>query len=179
MHKYLNGIQTAAIAAGYAPGGGTKSEQYNGTAWTTTPALPYSTYSAASGGTTSAGFVAGGGNPIKSDTVEWDGEGYTAGGSLITGRRNTCGGGTQTAGIIMGGYDGNASSATEGYDGTVWSSRPSMGTARYSLASSTAGPNTATMVIAGAAAGGTKQTITEEFTGETSVAGPASNITTS
>ena len=172
------GIQTAAIAAGYAPGGGTKSEQYNGTAWTTTPALPYSTYSAASGGTTSAGFVAGGGNPIKSDTVEWDGEGYTAGGSLITGRRNTCGGGTQTAGIIMGGYDGNASSATEGYDGTAWSSRPSMGTARYSLASSTAGPNTATMVIAGTTAGGTKQTITEEFTGETTAVN-VKTITTS
>ena len=157
----------------------TKSEQYNGTAWTTTPALPYGTYSAASGGTTSAGFVAGGGNPIKSDTAEWDGEGYTAGGNLNSARRNTCGGGTQTAGIIMGGYDGNASSATEGYDGTAWSTRPSMGTARYSLASSTAGPNTATMVIAGSASGGAKQTITEEFTGETSAVAPASNITTS
>ena len=72
--------------------------------------------------------------------------------------------GTQTAALSFGGPPGIT--RTEGYDGTAWSTRPSMGTGRHF--SGAAGSNTAALCIAG-----DSSTNVEEFTGETS----AANIT--
>jgi len=58
---------------------------------------------------------------------------------------------------------------TQGYDGTSWSTRPSMATARIQVGSASAGTSTATF-----AAGGNIQNpvtaATEEFTGDTTAA---------
>jgi len=65
---------------------------------------------------------------------------------------------------------------TLGYDGTNWSTRPSMGTARQAGAG--AGTSTAALMMAGANVSGTALTTVEEFTGATLTAN-IENFTTS
>ena len=71
--------------------------------------------------------------------------------------------GLQTAALASGGSNPSRVSSTEGYDGTSWSTRPNMGTARaYGGA---AGTQTAGLAFAGSTPSLTAAT--EEFTGET------------
>ena len=75
---------------------------------------------------------------------------------------------SNTAALVFGGHLGSFSALTEGYDGTSWSTRPSLGTARSRLANGPIGTQTLAL-----AAGGHTPTIvaaTEEFTGETTAA---------
>jgi len=85
------------------------------------------------------------------------------------------GAGTATDAIIFGGGTPTRIATTMGYDGTAFSTRPSLATARKFVS----GTGTST---AGVAFGGngpsTYTTATEEFTGETSVA-TGSTLTTS
>ena len=88
--------------------------------------------------------------------------------------------GSQTAGLYAGGYanpPGAASTKTEAYDGTAWSTRPSMSTAR----GAGAGLGSTSVSTAGLAGGGNNPggdtSATEEFTGETSAVN-ASTLTT-
>ena len=70
--------------------------------------------------------------------------------------------GTQTDALYYGGNPGGALTTTFGYDGTNWSTRPSMAQARAMMGSSAAGTGSAALASSGAA-----PTATEEFTGET------------
>ena len=93
------------------------------------------------------------------------------GGSMINIKYNHGGGGAQTAAIAFGGQisPGAVSAITEGYDGTSWSTRPAMATARSQISGSSGTSNTAAIAF-----GGTippYSTATEEFTGETFVLG--------
>ena len=70
--------------------------------------------------------------------------------------------GTKAGTLAFGGYDGNAVASTEGYDGTSWSTRPSLATARYDVRGT--GSTTAALAIGGD--GASIFANTEEFTGE-------------
>ena len=73
--------------------------------------------------------------------------------------------GLQTNGIAFGGTP--PTTATEGYDGTAWSTRPSMATPRYALAGAS-GTATAAMGAGGYVPGSPNESnATEEYTGET------------
>ena len=106
-------------------------------------------------------------NPTDvANAEEYDGSSWTESGDLSTARDQLQGtsGGSQTASMVFGGdAGGSLSNATEGYDGTVWSTRPSMATARSWSAG--AGISTAAL-IAGGYDGG-YSAATEEFTAAT------------
>jgi hypothetical protein len=86
---------------------------------------------------------------------------------MVTGRSSAVGGtGSQTAGLVSGGNIPANTATAEGYDGTTWSTRPSMSTAR----SQGAGLGPTSVSTAGLFSGGyttTDVATTEEFTGET------------
>jgi len=171
------GIQTLALAAGgNSPGATANSEEYNGTTWSEESNLNTAREKLFMVGTQTAA-VAFGGTPAS--TEEYDGSSWAAGNAMIkavAGQVGMGGAGIQTNAIGFGGGSGspNVSSATEGYDGTNWSTRPSMGTARYNIAG--AGTAAAGLAIGGQI--GALSNATEEFTGETETA-TASIITSS
>ena len=176
------GTQTAAIAATGTSSPGVMTQVWNGSAWTTSPGnVNTGRFDLAGCGTTTAGLIFGGLTPPggppytpSSVTEEWNGSAWTAGSALGTARRGVGGAGIQTAALAFGGGP-PAITSTEGYDGSSWSTRPSLATGRYT----TAGSGTQTSALASGGATTVAVTNTEEFTGETVTANPASNITTS
>ena len=73
--------------------------------------------------------------------------------------------GTQTAALASGGTTPTRLDQTEAYDGTSWSTRPNMATARGNGASAINSSTTAGLIFGGDT--GTSINNTEEFTGET------------
>ena len=162
------GIQTAALAAGGTTGPAVSSltEEYNGTSWTAGGALSQARQYYAGAGIETSGLVFGGSdNPNSTkytNTEEYGGSSWTAGGALPTGTSGLMGcGATQTAALAFGGYQPSKVATTVGYDGTAWSTRPSMGGA--TAEGSGAGTNIAALSIGGSPA----ETGVEEFTGDT------------
>ena len=118
-------------------------------------------------GSQTAGLVAGGDGPGSPTTAayEFDGEAWTAGGSLITGAEGAGMNGTQTSAFFTGGNNGGAITTTQNYDGTSWSTRPSISTARYYTNGS--GATVPATLLIGGYSGTANLATTEEFTGET------------
>jgi len=172
------GIQTAAVGAGgYAspgspgPLGGflVKTEEYNGSSWTTVEDLPTALNNHGAAGTLTAGLVFGGegGSPhpegagnVVSLTWEYDGTNYASGGALNTGRGSLLtAGGTQTATWAAGGgTPPGASTNVEHYNGSTWVLAPSIASGR-----TFAGPANAAAQPAGMIFGGGNSNTTEEF----------------
>ena len=97
-------------------------EEYDGTSWTTTTALPANRGVHSATGTTAASLVFGGYNPatgIYGDTLEWSGS-WTTGGTLNTARYHTAGFGSPTSAVMTTGQEPSLSNKTEEYDGTSW-----------------------------------------------------------
>ena len=177
------GTQTAGVAAGgYAQTGATSnSEEYDGSSWTAgnnrnNPA------SASSGTGTQTAGLAVGIYPNSSNVEEYDGTDWTNVTAYPSGRFGVFGGmGTQTDSMHAGGSSGTTrTAAVFGYDGTSFSTKPSLANA---LSSGASGGTSSSAFIAGGRGsppGPTAGvTTTEEFTGETSAVAPASTITTS
>jgi len=167
------GTQTAAFVTGGSPAPSytDATEEYDGTNWTAGGDMLVSKGYYGGGGTLTAGIVMGMSTGSKS-SYHYDGSSWTAGGTMNRGGSQSTYTGLQTDGISFG---GTPTTLTEGYDGTAWSSRPSMGTARYALAGSS-GTSTSALGCGGEV---TPQTnATEEFTGETTAVN-ASTLTTS
>ena len=122
------------LSAGWAAGGGyptanALTENYNGTNWTASAAMPSSRRGGNVSGPQTAGLyfagVAPGGPPapVQASTFEYDGEGWTAGGNLNTARTNagsTGPTGSQTAALCFGGNAPSQTSNNEEYNGTAW-----------------------------------------------------------
>jgi len=86
---------------------------------------------------------------------------------MILGREQLGGSGTQTDALAFGGRVApptTGKTETEGYDGTSWSTRPSLGTGVRQQGSAGV-VSSASLSFGGAAPG--KVATTEEFTGET------------
>ena len=116
---------------------------------------------------------------LTTTTLEWNGSSWTSGGGLNSARsRGAEGvGAPQNAAIYFAGNNPSTTEKveTEGYDGTTWSSRPNMATARRGLGG--AGIQTSALGFGGYT-GSADTTASEEFTGETSVV-TAKTLTTS
>ena len=165
------GTSTAALrAGGENPAGGAAwnlTEEYDGSGWTAGNTIPDGKYEGAGNGVQTSALIAGG-SPSGTSTYEYDGTNWTAGGALTTSRPGTKAGsaGVSSSSNIV--FGGNAPpgviTVTEGYDGTAWSTRPSLGTGRGSTTGN--GTATAGLMVSGGPPGSTT-TVTEEFTGET------------
>ena len=126
------GVKTAALIAGIdvsaAP---TNSQTYifDGSSWST-PGASINTmkFFSATGGTTTAGIIAGGNTPPATATTEtWNGSSWTETTDLNTGKTNLGGGtGTSTALMAVGGTP----ATIEVYDGSSWTEIAEMNTSR-------------------------------------------------
>ena len=152
------GTATAATMAGSpAPTG----FEYDGTTWTTTPALNTSGapryYPGSLGTSQSAGMIIGG-EPGVAVSETWNGSAWSEGSNINTGRNFMGGCGITTAGIIAGGLQPSLSAKVETYNGTSWAeaqdvptslSGNQMGgtsTAAISVSGMDTAPNTVTAV---------------------------------
>ena len=173
LNMYGAGLQTAAFGAGgviSTNAAVTTVEDYNGSTWTSGTAMPTAQQGGGTAGLPSARLVFGGYSPYSAVTLEGDGEGWTASGSMIQARGILAGFGSQTDAIAAGGsVNPNANSAlAEGYDGTSWSTRPSMATARMSFSPSGSYNTTTGGFVAGGSQQGNPQNAqTEEWNAET------------
>lgn len=176
------GTITAALATSGTAGPGsitTDTEEYNGSSWSEQNNVSTGRLYHTGCGTQTAGIIFGGstsaGAPFTptANTEEYDGTNWTAGGTLITPMGVMGCAGIQTACITFGGtpgISGNAGSGYEnvqGYDGTSWSTRPSMAAARAAMRG-TGGTSTAAYGGGGYSGPGSNTGVTEDFTGETS-----------
>ena len=158
------GILTAALFWG-GDGGTpiTAFEEYNGTAWTNLTATPFGGNSSGCGTSTAALATPG----PSVNTYEWGGSSWTAGGNMSQQHEYGNVTGTQTDALQYGGGTPGSPAAytnsTEAYDGTAWSTRPNMATARAIHGHGSAGTTTSALATAGYAGPGALNA-TEEFT---------------
>jgi len=146
-----------------------KTEEYNGSGWSTGGALNTSRRTVQGFGTQTAGVAAGGFNapPGAYHSVEeYNGSSWTANsapGELGTGRYNAGCSGTLTSGAIFGGSDVSPATitATEEYDGTNWTSGGALSTGRNGLGG--VGTQTASLAFGGKEPGISAKT--EEYDG--------------
>ena len=174
--RALGGAGTQTAALGFlgnasGPADTTSSESWNGSAWTATPSANTArTLVLGAFGTSTAAVAVGGNKPPggaqSNDVEEWNGSSWTSVTNLPYGGNAQGGSGTLTAGLVFGGNDGSALTTTLGYDGTNWSTRPALSTARQGGAPARNGTSELTLF----AGGSPYTTATEEFTGETSAA---------
>ena len=168
------GTQTAALYSRRS----NDSESYNGTAWTAESDYPSpERFNAGQVGTSTASVIFGGEAPSETyitRTEEWDGSSWTAGGDTLIPGSFGGGGGTQTDALQVMGWSPTLSPGRVGvvskYDGTSWSTLPSIATARSSGGTTTnATIPGGTAIFGGAAGVPTSMSVaTEEFTAETS-----------
>ena len=119
-------------------------------AWSSITAVPTGRDYGTAGGTSTAGFIAGGelgpGTKIAT-TFEYDGSGWAAGGAMGDARirMNLGVSGTLTAGLGVGGYSPGVVTSVEEYDGSSWSGGGALPTATQQ--SGGAGPQTSYMML--------------------------------
>jgi len=164
------GTQTAAASCGSNPPTGAKTEEYNGTSFSTSNDMPYSGYYGSASGSQTAGVVFGG-YPNQNNSAEYDGTNWTAGNTLLqptAAQGGNGGSGTQTLAIGAGGYTPGPVYLTAAftYDGTNFATAPSMSTARQEVAAQ--GANDSFYVAGGITQSTGAQNLTEEFTPESS-----------
>ena len=152
------------------------TETYDGTTWTEVGDLGTQRYGITGCGTTTAGLVFGGQGPppgMQDATESYNGTSWTSVNDDLLGRSSFGAAGTLTDGIAYGGEDPGWPTGvltTTGYDGTNWSTRPSLTTQHHSGGYSGAG-STDNFFAGGGPSGGTPDnvTTTEEFSGDVAV----------
>jgi len=149
-----NGPQTAAfVAGGFIPANTAATEEYSGSSWATGGNLNTARRHGSGAGTQTAGLAFSGYVSSPSAlTEEYNGTSWTVGGTLNTAKFGGAGSGTQTAAFSFSGAAGtpNLLLTTENYDGSSWTTNShNIGTGRYSVAGSTAGTQTASLLFGG------------------------------
>ena len=160
---------------------------YDGTNWTVESPLNTGRSELAGSGIQTAALGTGGySNPpatFYAITEEYDGSTWTAAGSMVIETRNGKSSGFQTDAIIMGGRNPGPVNTTNSfrYDGTVWSTAPSLATARNSFGNGATSPVGAAWGSAGYYPGSTpnRTNTTEHFNVETVAVNPANNLSVS
>ena len=173
-----SGTQTAALsAAGIAapPANASTannnfSEEYNGSSWSEGNNLntPRSLSGSQSGTQTAAIMFGGFAYPgsYKSDVENYDGTSWTSGTSLPAGRSRSGTSGTQTDALVYGGSLPSVTDTCFSFDGTTFSSVPSLATARQGGGNSQNAPSTGAVLAGGSPS---PKTMTEEFNSSTNV----------
>ena len=162
------GTQTAGLAWGgkFPPAYSDTSNTYNGSSWTSAPTLNTArAHTSNNIGAQTSALCAGGGEPLKAVTEEFDGSSWSESGDLSTARQGMAAGGTQTASFVAGG-EGPAPGAvalTEEYNGTSWTAGGALNTARLFLSGT--GPLTAGIAFAGSEPSNSNKT--EKYDGTT------------
>jgi hypothetical protein len=174
------GTQTAGLGfGGYTTSTNRdESEEYNGTSWSEGDNLNTARGYLAGCGTQTAGLAIqgfqDGGEGEVSKVEEYNGTSWTEVTNAPFTSRKNCAAGIQTNAITFAGH--NNRTDVVGYDGTTWSTRPSMATGR-DFAS---GFGTATAAVCAGGDGGTPGdegvNTVEEFTGDTTALGTAKTI---
>ena len=171
------GSQTAGAIAGgsYAPGISGTTSEYDGSSWTAGGTLNTARQSGGAAGTLTAGLLMagepGGGPPYPSQTEEYNGTAWSnANPAPVASRSIVASAGIQTAASIFGGYTGSGTTSHELYDGTNWTTGPSMNTARWSLGGS--GVQTLSIGFGGANPGGSYKANVESYNGTSWTEGP-------
>jgi hypothetical protein len=174
------GTQTAGLGfGGYTTSTNRdESEEYNGTSWSEGDNLNTARGYLAGCGTQTAGLAIqgfqDGGEGEVSKVEEYNGTSWTEVTNVPFTSRKNCAAGIQTNAITFAGHNNRTDVA--GYDGTTWSTRPSMATGR-DFAS---GFGTATAAVCAGGDGGTPGdegvNTVEEFTGDTTALGTAKTI---
>jgi hypothetical protein len=174
------GTQTAGLGfGGYTTSTNRdESEEYNGTSWSEGDNLNTARGYLAGCGTQTAGLAIqgfqDGGEGEVSKVEEYNGTSWTEVTNVPFTSRKNCAAGIQTNAITFAGH--NNRTDVVGYDGTTWSTRPSMATGR-DFAS---GFGTATAAVCAGGDGGTPGdegvNTVEEFTGDTTALGTAKTI---
>jgi hypothetical protein len=176
------GISTAALAfGGQEPSYSTATEEYGGSSWTSGGALPAARRNPTGVGSQTAGLVLGGQSPPAvgvNTSFTYNGTSYSGGPTMINNRSDAAASGpnsSNTSALVYGGSAGappyTVLLPTETYDGSAFSTSPSLSTGRDgqgSGASSTEG-----VQVAGYVPSGSYLSATEQFTPETT----AANIT--
>jgi hypothetical protein len=145
------GTLTAGVVAGGNPSTNA-TENYNGTAWTSSGNMPYSKEGAMAFGIQTAGVIYGGGNPAVTTSAEYNGTAWTAGNNANSAGTSGQGFGSLTAGVIAsrassGG--GPTPAVVEEYNGTSWSEVNEVNTGRAGYERSSSGPQTAGIIYGG------------------------------
>ena len=183
------GTKDATLAAGGSPGTQTTSAEYDGSAWTSTPALAVAKYWSAQAGTTAAAAVFGGvgtpgGTLFSNATEEWNGGSWSVvPGTMPVATIESGACGTQTAALNIMGLTNPAtydmSNLTFEYDGTTWTGGGN--NAYYGYVAAGAGTQTAAIKMGGYAQPGpgpygpaptTSTTISELYNGTSWTTGP-------
>ena len=176
------GTQTAAVGfAGYIAnnppftppaGDSNRTEEYNGTAWTTGNTMGTARYRIAGNGTQTAALGAGGyvypSTVDRAETEEYDGTNWSSGGNMPEGKKGPRSWGAQTNAVLSGGSKPpslTAITATINYDGSSWSSNPAtLATGRMQMGASTGTSASSAVFSGGQNSGATAQlAITEEY----------------
>ena len=168
-----SGTQTDAIFAGAPP---TNSCKYDGTTFTVGPALAIAQDSASHGSTSASDTWIAKGSPVPSvgnrvqdfsrSTNTVTAAAWSSGGNLNNARDEGASSqnGLQTAALYFGGYYSDPAVAyTEQYDGSSWTNKNALNTARYSGAG--AGTTTAALYSGGFSNPSTRQSAVEEWDG--------------
>ena len=154
----------------------TNVEEYDGSSWTEVTDIPAAAAQHTAAGILTSGIVAGGTTDFTAPTIrttvlEYDGTNWTTGGALATKRRQgAAAGASSDAALVFGGSIPANTALTEGYDGTAWATRPSLGAAVQKHR------GTGTQASALSFGGAPDTDGTQEFTDHTETAGTAKTI---
>ena len=153
-----SGTQTAGLAVGgfspgspYANPADATTNEYDGSSWGNAAEMSNARYTAATGGSQTSSWAAGGGPGEPTTNEEYDGSSWTAGGALNTGRRESYGLGVNTAGLIAGGKVNSTTSTniSEEYNGSSWTSGGNLNVARDGVWCGGNGTQTAAIAVSG------------------------------
>ena len=156
------GTQSAGMVFGGA-GVSAKTEEYNGSEFSSGGDMNTARQALGGAGTQTAGLGFGGyTSTLVAITEEYNGSSWSESGDLSTARQYVAGAGTQTAGLAFGGKAAPAkTTSTEEYNGTSWTSGGALNTARAYLAG--CGTQTSALAFGGSAT--TTTGITEAYDG--------------
>jgi len=176
------GIQTAAMVVGgdqypSTPRSLTTCEEYDGTNWGSGGAYPVVIQNTGQGGPQTAGWAAGGlsdpapgtPNTVRDTFNLYDGTNWTASTTLPGAMMRMGSAGTQTATLYFGGTAAGPTpvATTFGYDGSSWSAKPSLATARQSIAGGGVSSTSTAAIGAGGYAPSKTTAATEEWNSST------------
>ena len=156
------GTQSAGMVFGGA-GVSAKTEEYNGSGFSSGGDMNTARQALGGAGTQTAGLGFGGyTSTLVAITEEYNGSSWSESGDLATARQYVAGAGTQTAGLAFGGKAAPAkTTSTEEYNGTSWTSGGALNTARAYLAG--CGTQTSALAFGGSSTATTG--ITEAYDG--------------
>jgi hypothetical protein len=166
------GTQTAAVSCGgNTPSFLDKTFIWNGSSWTASGDMNTGRHGMGCAGTQTAGLLFSGNpdpTPITQATEKWNGSSWSNTGNFPTpGKHSLAGSGTQTSALAFGGSPPPIATNTDQFNGSTWSAKNNMGTARYQLKGF---GTTSTSLAVGGTLGGVSRTFVEDWTPEATVA---------